>query len=132
VLYNYPAATEACPDGWHLPSVAEKNALVSAIGGSSQVDRLIESGNEHWSSNSSGTNISGFSARGAGQVLTGADGSTGFFGMKELTGWWMSDSCASQTGHGLPFSIIQGNPFIIHDNQCTPFQNGYSVRCIKD
>jgi len=131
-LYNYPAATEACPAGWHLPSIAEKDALISHIGGVSQAGRLIETGNDHWNNNTGGTNISGFSALGAGRAVQDHSGATSFEELKEVTGWWISDTCTNQVGHGLPFIIMQGDPFIIHDNLCTPFQTGYSIRCVKD
>ncbi|MCP4313121.1 MAG: hypothetical protein GY790_17825 [Bacteroidetes bacterium] len=131
-LYNYPAAEEACPAGWHLPTLAERDALISYIGGVSQIGRLIETGDEHWNDNTSGTNVSGFSARGAGGAIPDQFGITRFGGLGEVTGWWMSDTCTNQAGNGLPFVIIQDDPFIIPDSQCTPFSNGYSIRCVKD
>lgn len=32
-LYNYAAANEACPDGWHVPTIKEWNYLFSFFGG---------------------------------------------------------------------------------------------------
>lgn len=32
-LYNYEAANEACPDGWHVPTIKEWNHLFTFFGG---------------------------------------------------------------------------------------------------
>jgi uncharacterized protein (TIGR02145 family) len=132
VLYNYPAAEEACPAGWRLPTLAEEQTLVANIGGELQARRLIEIGNEHWSNNTTGTNTTGFTARGAGKAVADQNGIIEFQRQLEETGYWMADTCSSEAGKGLPFSLIQGNPFLIRDDQCSPLQNGYSVRCVKD
>jgi hypothetical protein len=34
-LYNWTAAKTVCPTGWHLPSDAEWDALITAVGGPS-------------------------------------------------------------------------------------------------
>jgi uncharacterized protein (TIGR02145 family) len=132
VLYNYPAAVEACPEGWRLPTLDEQRSLVDYIGGAAQSGSLIETGNDHWYNNTSGTNTTGFTARGAGTAVADPDGIIGFEDQRTLTGYWMADTCTSTAGQGLPFTLTQGNPFTIRNNECTPFQNGYSVRCVKD
>ncbi len=132
VLYNYPASLEACPAGWRLPTLAEEKALVANIGGASQSGRLIETGNDHWSNNTTGTNATGFTARGAGRAVAGLNGVIRFEDQLGLTGYWMADTCSTGSGQGLPFTLTQGTPFTIRDDQCTPFQNAYSIRCVKD
>ena len=132
VLYNYPAALEACPAGWRLPTLAEEQILVANIGGASQSGTLIEVGNEHWSNNTTGTNTTGFTARGAGRALTNQDGQIRFQEQRFLTGYWMADTCSYGSGNGLPFTLIQGAPFTIQDDQCRLYRSGYSVRCVKD
>jgi len=56
-LYTWAAATNGgsgniqgiCPDGWHLPSEAEWNELVSHLGGSGEAGYYLkEEGNDHW------------------------------------------------------------------------------------
>ena len=37
VLYNWPAALTACPEGWHLPSDEEWTTLTSYLGGADVV-----------------------------------------------------------------------------------------------
>jgi len=132
VLYNYPAAEEACPAGWRLPTLAEEQTLVAYIGGKLRARTLVEVGNEHWSNNTTGTNTTGFTARGAGKAVADQNGVIEFRSQLEETGYWMADTCSNEAGMGLPFSLIQGNPFILRDDQCSPFQNGYSIRCVKE
>lgn len=83
VLYNYPAAQEICPSGWHLPSDSEWDQLELFLGMSPDEigeifrrgeeenvgGKLKEVGYQYWlSPNSGATNESGFSARAAGYV----------------------------------------------------------------
>ena len=49
VLYNWPAAMNACPTGWHLPSDAEWTELTDYLGGSGVAGgKLKEIGTTHW------------------------------------------------------------------------------------
>ncbi len=42
-LYNYDGANQACPDGWHVPTIKEWNYLFSFFGGKHEAGRhLIE------------------------------------------------------------------------------------------
>jgi uncharacterized protein (TIGR02145 family) len=132
VLYNYTAAHDACPDGWHLPTTAEEKELISYIGGSSRVEDLMETGTDYWNSNPSGTNATGFSARGAGRAVIGQNGAISFEKLRDASGWWRADTCATDTTFGLPFVIESSDPVIFRDNNCNPFAAGYSVRCVKD
>ncbi|MFO7932470.1 MAG: FISUMP domain-containing protein [Bacteroidales bacterium] len=132
VLYNHPAAVEACPDGWHLPTSGEQQELISFIGGEDEVGKLMEAGTEHWNSNPEGTNTTGFSALGAGQVVLGPDDAMVFEKIGEAAGWWTSDTCNADLPDGIPFVIESSNPVIFTDDDCQPFETGYSVRCIKD
>ncbi len=131
VLYNYTAAHDACPDGWHLPTLEEERQLISIIGGENQVGRLMEEGTDYWNTNPDGTNETGFSARGAG--WTELDhGQFGFSDMLDATGWWKVDSCATDTTMVLPFTIESYGTPVLKDSECKPMANGYSVRCVKD
>lgn len=70
-LYNWYAATDArniAPSGWHVPSYNEYSTLRTYVGPSNAFD-LMNIGTTYWI-NSNGTNISGFSARGAGKRIS--------------------------------------------------------------
>ncbi len=77
----------ACPDGWHLPSLAEWMILINYCGGEFEAGaKLKEEGTSHWiQPNAGATNESGFTA------LPG--GSREKFGgslMGESGFWWTS------------------------------------------
>jgi len=57
-----------CPDGWHLPSVAEWQQLAAFLGGSNIAGgKLKETGNAHWiNPNAGATDETGFTALPAG------------------------------------------------------------------
>ena len=42
-LYSWKAAIAVCPEGWHLPSVEEWVALITAVGGSSVAGTMLKS-----------------------------------------------------------------------------------------
>lgn len=42
-LYTWSAAKEACPEGWHLPTNAEFETLLKAVGGSSVAGTMLKS-----------------------------------------------------------------------------------------
>lgn len=42
VLYNWKAATEICPTGWHLPSQSEIEALLATVGGHKTAGRYLK------------------------------------------------------------------------------------------
>jgi uncharacterized protein (TIGR02145 family) len=101
VLYNWPAAITACPEGWHLPSDAEWKQLEMYLGmseeeadrggggerGTDEGGKLKEAGNSHWHSpNSGATNESGFTALPGGYRFTSGDvDAIGIYG-----DWWSS------------------------------------------
>jgi uncharacterized protein (TIGR02145 family) len=134
-LYNLPAALEACPVGWHLPSDDEWKQLERFLGipeneinqqfsirGTNQGTKL-KSIYFDWYSNGKGTDDYGFDAYGSGF------NSGGFFqGHKMFGGWWsaapLTEGAASIRELGYNYSGIRYT-----------YANGkwgYSVRCLKD
>jgi len=113
-----------CPVGWHLPSEAELNQLISYLGGSSAAGgKLKETETNHWKSpNQNATNSSGFSALGGGDRY--GDGT--FFYLKEKIKFW---SCTSIVSAGvLQLTYDSGMTEIKHDG----IDTGNYIRCIKD
>jgi uncharacterized protein (TIGR02145 family) len=54
-----------CPEGWHLPTMAEYETLISVVGGDSIGGRFLKS-LTGWKDGGNGTEVAGFSALPAG------------------------------------------------------------------
>ena len=126
VLYNWPAAINACPTGWHLPSDAEWTELTNYLGGESVAGgKLKETGTIHWNSpNTGATNESGFSALPGGYRLEdGTYADTGIEG-----DWWSSTEYSTKHAYILRmFHFINEVNKNYASNEC-----GFSIRCVKD
>jgi uncharacterized protein (TIGR02145 family) len=137
VLYNYWAALEGCPAGWHLPSDQEWKDLESYLGmnqaeldnqglrGTTEGGKLKEAGLSHWlNPNSGATNETGFTALPAGYRHNGG----GFLGLGFNTHFWTSTSSTSSTAWYRFFD----------NNMSQIFRSGHfheyglSVRCIRE
>jgi uncharacterized protein (TIGR02145 family) len=127
-LYNWYAVDDSrklAPKGWHIPTAAEWNTLITFLGGDNiAADKLKEVGNTHWADPFKSDNSSGFTALPGGFRLD--DWSTehiGYYG-----NWWASNDWSV---HSAPFLFM----FFYSSNVHKGFnikENGYSVRCIKD
>lgn len=126
VLYNWPAANDACPVGWHLPSDDEWEQLVTYLGGSSVAgDKLKEEGTTHWNSpNTGATNSSGFTA-----LPGGARSSNGAFSYFGGYGFWWS-SAEDYKGDAWYRSLNLTSSDVYRNNN--PKEYGFSVRCVRD
>ena len=126
-LYTWFAATdtrEICPEGWHIPSDDEWDALWSYLGIDDAGNMLREEGTTHWYSASTATNESGFTALpGDYRKQDGSyPGTVGFYGY-----WWTSGSSISNMAF---YYSIDYTCFI---TRATAYKNhGLSIRCIKD
>ena len=76
-LYKWESAMDACPDGWHLPTRAEWDSLISAAGGRSVAGKMLKS-TDGWIYNGNGSDDYGFSALPAGLMFQ-RTGYTKFF-----------------------------------------------------
>jgi uncharacterized protein (TIGR02145 family) len=120
-----------CPDGWHLPTVAETNGLITFAGGKSTAGQVLkaESG---WGNNGNGYDVFGFSAlpggTGAAISLEGRDYGI-FSGVGTFTGWWnvMYGSNSRQR-----WSINTGIDVYGPASDAGSGSSGLSVRCVKD
>jgi uncharacterized protein (TIGR02145 family) len=142
-LYNWVAATAACPAGWHLPSDDEWKVLEKHLGMSpSDMDieyyrvsghvgsQLKETGTEHWiSPNNGATNSSGFTALPAGCMAYNI-GYTGF-GERGWTTYMWSATKADNPQNGV---WIRWLAYHSQGMERLPLYlgAGYSVRCVKD
>lgn len=138
VLYNWPAAQTACPEGWHLPSDEEWKTLEIYLGMSLSAvneyyfrtsgdvgDKLKESGISHWNSpNSTANNSSGFTALPGGYQNM----ATGFGHFRTYAHFWSSWTFDASNAW---------NRALNKDNASVwrwyTFRNyGLSVRCLKN
>ncbi len=135
VLYNWPAAMAACPEGWHLPSDAEWKQLEMVLGMTqSQADAYGWRGTNQgtqlkatsgWFSNGNGTNTSGFSALPGGS----RSGSSGAFYGVGFDGYWWS-STVSNSSHACLRGLGWGNAGVGRADGRKG--TGFSVRCVRD
>ncbi|MCD4697466.1 MAG: fibrobacter succinogenes major paralogous domain-containing protein, partial [Bacteroidales bacterium] len=125
VLYNWPAASTACPDGWHLPSDDEWTILTDYLGGESVAGgKMKETGTTHWNSpNTGATNESGFSCLPGGYYYGGSYyylGSSGY--------WWSSAEYSSTYAWYRRMGYDYGNVARSSSSKAL----GFSVRCLRD
>lgn len=124
-LYTWEAATKACPDGWHLPSMQDWWYLSNFLGGDELAGgKLKQTGTTSWESpNAGATNSSGFSALSSGR---GGDkalehlGKTTFF-------WTNVDDDDATSWCGALYSSREDLALFPVEKK-----NGFSVRCIKN
>lgn len=112
-----------CPEGWHLPSNDEWDALFTAVGGSSTEGTKLKS-RTGWYSNGNGTDAFGFSALPAG--LRDNDGNFGSEG--DYAYFWSSTEVSSY----LVFNKYLGYEFDSAYLGNYRKNYGLSVRCLED
>ncbi len=131
-LYNWPAALNACPQGWHLPSDLEWKQLEGYLGlPIDEFDNAGFRGGEEgkqlksptgWTDDVSGTNSSGFSAIPAGYRFSE------FEWMGIGLAWWSSSPASEENAwdRGLNNQTNKIDRYAYGKN------SGFSVRCLKD
>jgi uncharacterized protein (TIGR02145 family) len=125
-LYNYPAALNSCPSGWHLPTDAEWTTLSTYAGGDLEAaGKLKASVTDEIPFD--GTNDFNFSAipSGTRYAFDGTFGEIGDAGSNYL---WSSS--IDEPDSALTLLLISGDIELIRYPDYRA--NGYSVRCIKD
>lgn len=124
LLYNWKAVNYLnnnlsaldVPSGWHLPTRAEWNSLVSAVGENPGTKLKSTTG---WSSGA-GTDDYGFSAAPAGEW------SLGFYNVGSFANFWTPES----NGSFAWYRCIDTETSVYNDNSNQYF--GYSVRLVKN
>jgi len=128
-LYNWYAVNDPrglAPEGWHVPSNPEWNALQACLGGAlSAGGKLKEAGTTHWViPNSGATNSSGFTGLPGGDRR--ADGS---FGNIFNVGYWWT-STANSTSDSYYFNLVTSTSSSFGGAFNKAY--GFSVRCLRD
>ena len=122
VLYEWKAAKEACPDGWHLPSGTEFQSLMNHF-----------EHNASWGK--SKTDPNAFNIQ-----LGGMQDFEGVFSEMDESGYyWTSTEYDNQSAEYFSYLIIDNKPVIdisrkedISDIHGTEKSHKYSVRCVKN
>ena len=120
-LYTFDAAVEACPNGWHLPTLEEFNTMITAAGGEMYAGIQLKSVGA-WETDWGESDIYSFSALPAGRwngMSYRDEGTNAYF--------WTSTKYAD-----LAYCItIPDLSTSAYPDRCIT-SNRYSVRCIKD
>jgi len=150
VLYNWLAALEACPDGWHLPSDAEWEQLAQYVSSqegpyeqtyeySYQVAWLgvgnhlkATSGWPYYQFesgiiNGNGTDDFGFSGLPGGERFISQ-----FINIGYSTWFWSTTESNYASGTDYAWSRVLSGPLTVFFRKTQLKGNGHSVRCIKD
>ena len=112
-----------CDNGWHLPTKAEWQTLITAVGGSSTAGKALKS-QTGWDDNGNGTDAYGFSALPAGYCGSGG----GFSSEGIIADFWSASEYDDNYAHYRS---------LYHDNNLANLGDnrkylGFSVRCVKD
>ena len=121
ILYNWKAATIACPSGWHLPPDAEWTILEDYLGALPGKKMKSITG---WSESGNGDNSSGFNALPGG----GRIGYQGFNYLGYYAGFWSASGGATSIASYR--SLHSGGDDVGRGTYERSF--GFSVRCIRN
>ena len=122
VLYNWVAASTACPVGWHLPTASDWDTLIQVLGGSQVAGRKLKAA-DGWKSIANGSDEINFSAMPSGFFHNGIFNSEFYYAY-----WWSAEQPGGNS------SVV----YYIHDqrddfeNTIQPKFNGYAVRCVQN
>ena len=110
-----------CPDGWHLPTLAEWKTLVTEVGGQSTAGKVLKS-QTGWYDGGNGTDAFGFSALPVGH--RSLDGRF-FYDGSEANFW-----CAFKFGSSYTYFNLDLGESVSQLHYESNF--AFSVRCLKD
>jgi uncharacterized protein (TIGR02145 family) len=121
-LYNWNTAMKFCPPGWHLPTDAEWDILINAVGGKKMAGKYLKA-KFGWNNNGNGLDTYGFSALPGGGRDTGGN----FYGAGRYGYWWSaSENFSDYAYYQLMYYGID-NAYWGNGDKAL----GFSVRCVK-
>jgi len=119
-LYDWETSAKICPEGWHLPTEADYEALIDAVNNDGNALKSKGQGTE----GGAGTNTSGFSA-----LLAGLRYGSGLFSGSGLSAnFWCSAEYESSNAYFLYLFQDDGGVFLFDYYK----EAAFSVRCVKD
>lgn len=127
-LYNWFAVSDTgnlAPEGWHVSTDADWQALVDYLGGETIAGgKLKEAGTVHWTTpNEGATNEYGFTALPGGFRFTTSE----FYGIQAHGNFWTSTT----NGAGGYYRFMHCTNTEVARYGCTP-PGGFSVRCVRN
>jgi uncharacterized protein (TIGR02145 family) len=125
-LYTWEAASQACPQGWHLPSKIEFEAIVELFGGADIAGGpLKDYETRKWKDpNTGATNISGFGALPAGRYY----GEGVFSGEGYYAQFFSSTEADEKEAFTFNLAYDYENTYIYNYKK----KYAVSVRCVQD
>lgn len=142
-LYNWKAAKQVCPTGWHLPTVAEWNTFTTYLSGrtdyrcSSNIEYLAKviASTSKWKASSTpcdvgyyiqkNNNATGFTAYPAGEKNV----KNGISSLYEEAVFWLDKADGSGNG---ACSYLNYNDPKLYKLTSPNQQHGFSVRCVQN
>jgi len=128
-LYNWYAIEGGaiCPDGWHVPTKEEWDALIAFLGGNAVAGGKMKSTSALWDPPNTGAdNSSGFDALPGGyRAHLGV-----FFDIKKTTVFWTSTTNPGDTTTAYTVTLSTNSAFA--SVAFSDKNSGYSCRCVKD
>ncbi len=145
-LYNYTAATEACPPGWHTPSysdwsIMERSICLSASCETSfplnyspswhgTIEASCLAGNEQYWLDGELDNNFYFESKGFNALPAGGNSYSGYYGLGEHAYYWNVDTLLVSQESDVYFRRISYNDTRIYSEQDIR-KDMKSVRCMK-
>ena len=125
-LYNWYAVNDPrglAPEGWHVPTEFEWTSTANCLGGATVAGGILkELGTAHWPGNTSGTDMTGFTA-----LPGGNRSSVGTFAFVANYGYWWS---TGELNAGSAWTRYIINSDVLNRNNNSK-RAGLSVRCVK-
>ena len=130
--YNIQAitGTTLCPTGYHIPSEAELDTLITASGGSTIAGKLKETGLTYWITPNTGAESFGnFDLRGTGCIIMSSN-STGYMSSFKQQGYLVSNNVSIATDLMIRY-VFDNNvaSTYLYDGGV---KAAWPIRCIKD
>jgi len=119
-LYDWSTALTVCPSGWHLPSQAEWQTLLSAIGGAGGYGGRMLKATSGWNNGGNGDDNFGFSA------LPGGYFDSAFRNVGNTGTWWT----ATELGNNAIYRYILYSNNDLY-NLSLDKSSLFSVRCVQ-
>lgn len=113
-----------CPAGWHVPSNAEWQIMLTAVGGGTAAGTKLKS-TSGWNFSANGIDLYGFRALPAGYYAA-EDGSSGYIGY--FGNWWSTTEYSASHVLNRTMDSDNADVFIEVDSKV----NRYSLRCAQD
>jgi len=123
-LYFWETAKEACPEGWHVPSMEEWQSLIEFLGGKTQAGGKLKAVDAWNSPNEGATNSSGLSILPGGNKAVGGE----FYHLGDDALLWSS----TPKSEGSAWKIRLNYTWDSVNYQACSRRTGLSVRCVKD